>query len=51
MSRLRLAGPARAETERSPIRVDAEHEVYLTDPAVLTGVVNDMSMNASVRSR
>ena len=31
-------------TERSPIRVDTEHEVYLTDPAVLTGVVNDVSM-------
>ena len=26
-------------TGRPPLRVDADHEVYLTDPAVLTGIV------------
>jgi hypothetical protein len=38
-------------TGRTTTRVDAEHEVYLTDAAVLTGIVNDVSTNASVRSR
>ena len=26
-------------TGRPPVRVDADHEVYLTDPGVLTGIV------------
>ena len=28
-----------AWTGRDPVRVDADHEVYLTDPRVLTGIV------------
>jgi pimeloyl-ACP methyl ester carboxylesterase len=38
-------------TSRTTIRVEAEHEVYLTDAAVLTGIVNDVSTGASVRPR
>ena len=26
-------------TGRPPVRVDADHEVYLADPSVLTGIV------------
>jgi pimeloyl-ACP methyl ester carboxylesterase len=33
-------------TGRPPVRVDADHEVYLTDPTVLTGIVNDVQASA-----
>jgi pimeloyl-ACP methyl ester carboxylesterase len=33
-------------TGRPAVRVDADHEVYLTDPAVLTGIVNDVQVSA-----
>ena len=34
-------------TGRQPVRVDADHEVYLTDPSVLTGIVTGRSAHRS----
>ena len=32
-------------TGRPPVRVDADHEVYLADPSVLTGIVTRPELN------
>ena len=36
-------------TGRPPVRVDADHEVYLTEPAVLTGIVTMLDQEGPSR--
>ena len=38
-------------TGRPPVRVDADHEVYLTEPAVLTGIVTMLDQYRKAASR